>query len=304
MQFTCPHCGTTKDVADGSAGESCVCLHCGQAATIPEVGGAGPKRRRSFLLNPFVLFFLLLIGVDTIGMGISLVLPGVQAAREAARRVQCAENLKRIGLAMQNYQQRYECFPPAFIPDENGKPKHSWRVLILPFLEQDALYRDYRFDEPWDSPHNIALSLRMPSVYCCPTETAPGTSQTSYAMIVGPHAISDGPTPRKMGDITDGLSTTIMVAECAGARINWLEPRDLDAEKTTNVEMDRGDGKNPLDAIRTCHPKGANVLFCDGTTRSINYAVDEKFLKAMLTIDGGETISMEYLGAICDDHER
>jgi hypothetical protein len=84
--------------------------------------------------------------------------------------------------------QKYGCFPPAFIPDKDGKPQYSWRVLILPFLEQDALYREYRFDEPWNGPHNLVLVNQMPAVYCCPSDY-PSDSQTSYAMIVGPHAI-------------------------------------------------------------------------------------------------------------------
>ena len=102
---------------------------------------------------------------------------------------------------MHEYQQKYGCFPPAFIPDENGKPKHSWRMLILPFLGKDGLYKKYRFDEPWNGPHNKELAARMPAVYRCPTyadflgdETT--SSLTSYAMIVGPHAVSDGPTAR------------------------------------------------------------------------------------------------------------
>jgi prepilin-type processing-associated H-X9-DG protein len=167
-------------------------------------------------------------------------------------------------------------------------------VLILPFLEQEALYRQYRFDEPWNGPHNSALASQIPSVYRCPTEAPPeappGVSKTSYAMIVGPHAISDGPTPRKLGDVKDGLSNTIMVAECAGAGIQWLEPRDLNAEKITNDGIGTGEYKNPPGGINSFHPGMAHVLFCDGAVHTIHSSVDEKTLKALLTIDGGEAV--------------
>ena len=147
----------------------------------------------------------------------------------------CTNNLKQIGLAMHNYAQAYKCFPPAYIADKNGKPMHSWRVLILPYLEEQALYAQYRFNEPWNSPHNKALADQMPPVYRCPSEGDSNRSETSYAMLVGPHAISDGPTPRRFSDIKDGTSNTIMVAECARRGINWLEPRDLKTNEMTST---------------------------------------------------------------------
>jgi prepilin-type processing-associated H-X9-DG protein len=224
-----------------------------------------------------------------------ILLPSVGAPREAGRRTQCCTNLRQIGLAMQKYQQKYGCFPPAFIPDDNGKPKHSWRVLILPFLGQDGLYAQYRFDEPWNGPHNKELATQMPAVYRCPTYAndqgdEAATSLTSYAMIVGPRAISDGPTSRKAGDVQNE-SQTIMVAECAGAGIRWLEPRDLNAVEI-NCVIGCGRHKEPPVGINSYHPGMANVLFCDGVVVGLRGdCVDEKVLKAILTIDGDETVN-------------
>ena len=81
---------------------------------------------------------------------------------------QCINNLKQIGLAMHNYHARHKTFPPAYTVDKDGKPLLSWRVLILPYLEQDALYKEFHLDEPWDSEHNRALIDRMPTTYLCP----------------------------------------------------------------------------------------------------------------------------------------
>src|SRR5262249_42952585 len=79
-----------------------------------------------------------------------------------ARRSQCKNNLKQIGLAMFNYHDAYGCFPPAYIADADGRPMHSWRVLLLPFLDEAARYRKYRFDEPWDGPNNSELATSVP----------------------------------------------------------------------------------------------------------------------------------------------
>src|SRR5204863_151662 len=82
----------------------------------------------------------------------------IRDAHEAARRSNCKGELKQIGLALLNYREVYGCFPPAFIADESGRPMHSWRVLILPYIDHVSLYYEYRFDEPWDGPNNRKLS--------------------------------------------------------------------------------------------------------------------------------------------------
>lgn len=267
---------------------------------IPSDGDVVPKRRGtlwlglsrcSFAYGP-LLFILFLIGCDLFGMLMALILPEIQAARETKRRVRCVENLQQMGLAMQSYRQKYGCFPPSFIPDEDGKPKHSWRVLLLPFLGKQDLYARYRFDEPWDGPNNMALGHQMPAIYHCPSDPTPGRSQTSYAMIVGPDAISDGPAARRMSDIKDGPANTIMVAEAAEAGIHWLEPRDLIAEKTglctRAVEKDLR--KETCEIFRN-HNAVANVLFCDGSVHALSsQSVYPKELQALMTIDGGEPV--------------
>ena len=85
-------------------------------------------------------------------------------ALNAAQRAECSNNLRQIAIALTNYSSVHGCLPPAYIPDKNGKPKHSWRVLILPFVEQKALYKRYNFDEPWNGPNNRKLAGRRPDV--------------------------------------------------------------------------------------------------------------------------------------------
>ena len=147
IQFSCPHCGAETNVTDEYAGQTGPCGQCGKTITIPAAGGgpgrpyAPPARKTSGAPVLVIVLVAALVGVVLCG-GIltALLLPAIQAAREAARRASCSNNLKQINLALLNYENAHKCFPPAYIPDEDGTPMHSWRVLILPYLEQNALY--------------------------------------------------------------------------------------------------------------------------------------------------------------------
>lgn len=306
IAFTCPHCGMTTDVAEQYAGQTGPCAGCGKTITVPALpadspfgaGGPVPKRGSSTGVTCLIIAAVAIpVVLCVVGILVALLLPAVQAAREAARRMQCSNSLKQINLAMLNYEQQYKCFPPAYIADKDGKPMHSWRVLILPFLEQNELYRQYRFDEPWDGPHNKKLAAQMPFLYRCPSEHGvDGGSETSYAMIVGPHAFSDGPTSRTSAEIAakDGLSNTIIVAECAGAGINWMEPRDLDTEKMTFHINTSSNHSKPTTDISSCHSGTANVALGDGSVRTLSSGIDPKTLEAMTTIDGKEAVPVDY----------
>lgn len=290
MQRMCSHCGMTFDVAGEQAGETCNCTHCGKAMNVSSDGDAATERCRSFRLDLSprslrngLLFMLVIVGCDAIGMGISVLLPAIQAAREPGRRTVCVDNLRQIGVAMQSYHQKYDCFPPSFIPDESGKPKHSWRVLILPFLGERELYAKYRFDEPWNGPHNKTLADQKPSVYRCPSDATSDRSESSYAMIVGPHAISDGPTSHCKSDIKPGLGSPIMVVESPKTHIGWMEPRDLNVEKDLQKEVRE---------LFENHNTVGNVLFCDGSVNSLpndQIAIRPVELRAMMMIDSGDS---------------
>jgi prepilin-type processing-associated H-X9-DG protein len=222
--------------------------------------------------------------VAVIGVLIALLWPAVFPAREAARRAMCINNMKQIGVAMQMYHDQYKCFPPAYIPDENGRPMHSWRVLLLPFMEQQAIYEQYDLNEPWDGPNNSRLAGMIDNVYRCPSEdTSVHPAETNYVMIVGPGTISDGPTPTQIGQITDGVANTIMVVEVAGSGIHWTEPRDLKLEDAAS-SLSGGAGNG----IGGKHRGVANILFCDGRVDSLAKPIDPNRLKGMTTVAGGE----------------
>ena len=153
-----------------------------------------------------LLYLLLLVLCLTCLIG--MLLPAVNSASGSVRGGQCANNLRQIALALLNYEQANGCFPPAYIADKNGKPVHSWRVLILPYLDETAMYKMYDFTQPWDGPKNRKLLATRPPVFCCPGDRktrASGANQASYVAVVGAKAAWAGGKARKVGEFDNRL---------------------------------------------------------------------------------------------------
>ena len=211
-----------------------------------------------------------------------LVAVPIRQAREAARRSQCTNNLKQIGLAMHNYHRAHGTFPPAYSKSPDGKPLLSWRVHILPYLEQKALYDEFHKDEPWDSEHNKTLISRMPAVYTCPSgsRTPAKEGKTTYLTPRGPATIFPGAEAVKIQDITDGTSNTILVVDASdAAAVTWTKPDDWDIA----VEL-------KAQGLFGHHPKGTNFGFADGSVRFLKETITPKVLHDLTTRNGGEFI--------------
>jgi hypothetical protein len=287
IEFRCPHCGTQTSVPDSVAGRTGACFGCGKPLVVPPAdsadGYALPAKRSKWpiiliavlALAPVALLVLVCCG----GVLLGLALPAVNAARETARRMECANNLKQISLAMLQYEQMYHSLPPAFVVDKNGRPMHSWRVLLLPYMDED-LYKEYHFDEPWDGPHNRALANRMPAIYHCPS-AGPMGSVTSYVVIVGPRTAFPGAKPAPASEINKDAASTILVVEAPRAGINWLEPRDL-REEEMHFKIN-GDPKNEIGSF---HVRGANVSYCDASVHYFADSMDAKVLKQLIERKG------------------
>lgn len=217
----------------------------------------------------------------TSGVAIALLLPAVQAAREAARRNQATNNLKQIGLAMHNFADVYKFFPSGAGCDKEGKPLLSWRVYILPYVEQEELYKSFHLDEPWDSEHNKALIARMPPVYRNPNLPETSDGKTNYLAVVGDKAAIRPKEGTGFADITDGTSNTILAVEASPDRsVIWTKPDDFSP-----------DDKNPLDGLIGLRPNGFLALFADGSVRFIGATTEPGVLKALFTRNGGEVIA-------------
>jgi len=298
ISFTCPHCGRQTSVADQYAGQTGPCVGCGGLITIPgaptgtsqEIAAAQfpatPPGRTS--ASGWVIALLAVGAVGGLclcGGGVFL-LPAIQAGREAGRRAVCTQNLKTIGLAMQQYQQQHGTFPPGYVADDNGRPKHSWRVLLLPYLDP-GLASQYNYDEAWDGPINRRLASQMPDVFRCPSENpdaAPAGNTTSYVVINSPGAIFEGVNARGLADIPDGVFNTLLVVEAADANIPWMEPRDLNLGQM-NLMLGADDF-----SIASRHPNGANVLMADGTVHFLPSSTPAREIQGLVTRAGGESV--------------
>jgi hypothetical protein len=218
-------------------------------------------------------------------VGVFMLLPSVSTPRVATRRAACNNNLRQILIGLHNYHDVYGSLPPAYVADENGRPMHSWRVLILPFIEQKSLYDQYRFDEPWDGPNNRLLGQLGLPIFRCPSDSQAVNGQTSYVLVVGNGTAWPRAKSAQLGDIKDGTSHTILVVEVQHSGIHWMEPRDLDlAQLPLSVNPPRGLG------ISSEHKHGAHVGLGDGSVRFVPNDLPGKTLQELLTIDGGETV--------------
>ena len=225
-------------------------------------------------------------------------LPAIEAPRIYTRRAACLNNLKQLGSALLHYHDVFDCFPPAFVPDKDGKPMHSWRVLILPFIEHQTLYEQYDFGQPWNTTVNRQLTQKGTPyrLFQCPSDPRYWRSElTNYVAVVGPETAWPSDKCAKLEDVKDGARNTILLIELINSDIHWAEPRDL-----TFKEASRGIDSEANTAISSAHPisngpfyhpgMSVNVLFADGHVQSIRERISPDQLKALLTRSGGERV--------------
>jgi len=239
-----------------------------------------PVKRRTWLgiLAP-VAAGILLCGCCT-----GLLLTALRPSTESGRRWQCKNNLSNLGKALHNYNSSVGSFPPAFIADANGRPLHSWRTLLLPYLEEPGIRRAYRLDEPWNSPHNRQIHDRSVHHFDCPDDESPD-NQTSYVAIVGPGTMWPGAHPFTVSEITDGTSNTIMLVEVRNSGIHWLEPRDLTATELKARIVAKRWREQPRN-----HDSGGHVLMADASVHWISDDNLLKYLDALISINGNDSI--------------
>jgi hypothetical protein len=277
-------------------------------ARSPEVRGQWPQvDDLARLLTPRLSGEQLVVNIverDQSEFTLRLLTAPLQAARTAAGRSQSTNNLKQIGLAMHNYHDVHGRFPPQAIRDKEGKPLLSWRVALLPFLDADALYKEFHLDEPWDSEHNKRLIEKMPMALASPAlgseRRAKGLTSYLVPLTRQPPAIApppaegkskpmargkdemvfDLPQGTKIQQITDGTSNTLMVLEAnPKSAVVWTKPDDLVIEQS-----------DPMRDLRGQPSDGFSALFCDGSVRFLRTSIDPKTFLHLLQMNDGQPI--------------
>jgi prepilin-type processing-associated H-X9-DG protein len=241
---------------------------------VADIGRSRAKTKRTAITLVEVLIVIAIICVL-----IALLLPARRTAREAARRNQCQNNLKQIAIALKNYADVHGALPPAYTTDDNGKPLHSWRTLILPFMEEQKLYESIDLTKPWDDPANAAAVNTIVPAYLCPS--ASGEERfTNYLAVVTPASCFRASEPRNLSDITDGAHETLMVIEVdAEHAVPWMSP--VDADEQTVLSLGESQTKSP-------HPGGAVAAFVDCHVEFLSEEVPAEVRRAMISIAGND----------------
>ena len=246
--------------------------------------GYPPPKPRSTSTSTIVLIIVLVMLVPMCICGsvasVGLLLPAVQAARDAARIQASSNRLKQIGIALHTYHDLHKTLPPAFIPDEMGQPKTSWRTLLLPVLEQGALHSQYDENVPWNDPRNAAVVSTPLPVWQSPRDESRMSNRTSYVVVRGSGTAFEGSTGHAFADLSRGLANTVLVVEIRNSDIAWAEPRDLDLDTITT-------DPNAPNSINL--GAGVVVLVADGTMHTLRGLSLEEF-KALLLREGTATL--------------
>lgn len=227
------------------------------------------------------------------GVLIGMLLPAVQAVRHAARRTASANNMRQIVLANLNHESAYGSFVTAHTKNESGKKLLSWRVHILPFIEQQALYEQFHLDEPWDSPHNKTLIAKMPVLYANPALPLE-EGMTSYLAVTGDDTViaapkeasSDGEmkTGVKTSEITDGTESTLLIVDAnLDNTVIWTKPDDFVPAEHDNIHSQlSGTWANQLIA----------AAFVNGSITYLGIEYSEEELHALMTKSDGENVDL------------
>ncbi len=233
---------------------------------------AKPRLGRKFT---FVKLFVVL---GIIALLIALLLPAIRSAGPAARRAQCVNNLKQIALALHSYKQAHNALPPAYTVDAKGKPLHSWRTLILPYLEQESLYQTIDLSKPWNDPANAHALATSLSVFRCP-EAVGAQNTTTYLAIASPNGCLNLNEPRRLAEITDAHASTLMVIEAGEENaVPWMAPVDADESLVMSL--------GPTTKLH--HAGGMNACFVDGAVRFLHASTPAMVRRALMSISGND----------------
>jgi len=225
----------------------------------------------------------LLITLSIIVILAALFWPATRGSREGARRSQCKNNLKQIGIALHNYHDVYDAFPPAYTVDAEGNRLQSWRTLILPYLDYKALYDQIDLSKPWDAPANAeAFKVSLP-VYQCPNASGYcPENHTTYLAVVTSESCLRPEKSASLSEVEDGTWNTLMVMEVhAEKAVHWMSPRDASEEQFLSFSPE----------TKLPHEGGFQVAFVDGSVHFVSAELSASKRRALVTISGNDEVA-------------
>jgi Protein of unknown function (DUF1559) len=249
-------------------------------------------RRMAELLTPRVEKDRLVVDVN-LGAELPALAKLTEGVSASAERARSMNNLKQLGLALHNYHDVHGSFPTNIL-DKEGKPLLSWRVAVLPYIEEQPLYQQFHLDEPWDSEHNKKLIGRMPKTYRSPRQSSKLTEKTTYLAPFGKGLMWDEPKRAEVNEpsgkkvviwkgteikeVFDGTSNTILLVEADDDRAAiWTKPDDYAV-----------DPQNPAKGLLKHYADGVLVLLADGSVRMMSKKMKPEGLYTYFTRAGGE----------------
>ena len=234
----------------------------------------GSRRHRRLGYSLAELFAVIGATVVLAGLVLALLMPAVRSAPGAARRTQCRNNLKQIGIALHNYADEWGALPPAYTVDADGKPLHSWRTLILPYVDQGPLYKTIDLSKAWNDPANARAYETSLQVYRCPSTEGPAT-QTTYLAVVARGGCFRPGEPRAFSEITDGHDETLMLIEVAPEHaVHWMSPVDADERQILGFGPDS----------RLAHSGGLHALLVDGSVHYLSAEISADQRRELISI--------------------
>jgi hypothetical protein len=208
----------------------------------------------------------------------------VKGAQAKSHQMARMNQFKQISLGMLNYESAQKSYPPAANYSPDSRPLLSWRVLILPYVGEQALYHEFKFDEPWDSEHNRKLIERMPAIYADPdrfVRAALEKGHTTYVVPVGEGLVFGRREGTTISEVKDGTSNTVLVVEVVPERaVPWTQPADWEVDLS-----------NPLDGVKRSDRDFFTATFCDGSAHTLQNAIEPAKLRAILTRAGKEVVN-------------
>jgi hypothetical protein len=237
------------------------------------------QKSNVLIIVAVVLGVMFVTALCVIGLLVALMIPAVSKAREAARRTMMQNSGRQIAMALLNYEAAYRTLPAAQISGNDSQPLLSWRVEILPFLDEVPTYEVLQRDQAWDSPINGVLTAKPVKAFTSPLcPDSEGTNRTAFVAVVGPDTVLRPNTPRKLGSIMDGTSNTAMLIELRASDIAWAEPRDVSVDEAVRL-------------IQNCPDSmGLSVILADGSVRLVPPSTSTENLIGMFNCSDGKPL--------------